>query len=203
MLDLIPGEHILSEAPLLKIRSDEMSYYRLEWMLNNLSEHERAAFYSLHHTGMDELPRIFEIWRKNCFGVGSGHQAVFDVCSMFNNSCLPNVSMSWDEDDDTMNVFAVTPIAEGEELTFCYAGPLSARNERHEILQSIWEFDCRCQACNLKGDTLARSNHNRQQVAFILACLYNGKLSPETQLEKVSWSFSLLLFYVMKLRLKI
>lgn len=165
-----------------------MGYYRLEWEVNRLKPVERKeAFWKLHHSGMEELPELFEIWTKNSFSAGQGYQSVFKVISRINNSCTPNSSVSWiegssDEKQDhnvrdeeqyqgKMNVFAVRDITEGEEITVCYTSVLNSRNARHEVLQEIWEFACRCDACFLKGQELTISEKRRRRAASILHSL--------------------------------
>lgn len=160
------------------MKVSEMGYYRLEWEVNRLTPEKKDHFWKLHYTGMEELPELFEIWRKNSFSSGNGYQSVFGVISRINNSCTPNASVSWldgptehENDEDykgKMNVFAVKDIEQGEEITVCYTSVLHSRNARFEVLQEIWEFSCRCHACSLKGDDLMISERRRRRAASIL-----------------------------------
>ncbi|KAK9896686.1 hypothetical protein P389DRAFT_82863 [Cystobasidium minutum MCA 4210] len=132
-----PGTLIFSEAPLIKLSDSELGYYRLEWEVSRLSPFDKAAFLHMHHTGMDELPAVLEIWRKNSLGLsgnngtagnGGCQQGIFKIISKINNSCTPNCSITWDDSTSQMNLHAVLDIAENDELTICYVNPLLARN---------------------------------------------------------------------------
>lgn len=168
------GSLILSEAPLIRLSTHELGFYRLQWEADRLSPSDKANFYQLHHTGMDELPSVLEIWRKNSFATsGSKHngeetQSVFKIISRINNSCNPNCSVSWNEEQNKMNVYAIKDIQENEEIQVCYVNLLLSRNQRHDLLYEQWEFDCRCVTCS-KLDPLEtqKSDERRRRVAWI------------------------------------
>lgn len=125
---------------------------------------------------MDELPSVLEIWRKNSFattsaGSSSGSnesQAVFKMISRINNSCNPNCSVSWDEEHNKMNVYAVKDIEENVEIQLCYVNLLLSRNQRHDLLYEQWEFDCRCGVCSGFNPWESQKGDNRRRrVAWI------------------------------------
>lgn len=185
------GETIISESPLIRLKHPELGYYRLEWEVKRLTPAQQADFWRLHHTGMEELPELFEIWTKNSFSSGNEYQAIFSIISRINNSCTPNASVSWSDGITTkkankievgsMNLIAGRDIEEGEEITVCYTSVLHSRNARYEVLQHTWEFACRCNACSLKGEALLTSERRRRRAASILESLdYEDKDSKMT-----------------------
>lgn len=173
------GELIATESPLIRMNLDEMGYYRLEWEVNRLMPDKRESFWKLHHTGMEELPELFEIWRKNAFSSGSNSQSIFTIISRINNSCTPNASVSWHDEDGAegkMHLYAIMDIGKGEEITVCCTSVLHSRNARHAVLQDTWEFACRCPSCSLTGLDLLKSEQRRARASSILGTLdYKAK----------------------------
>lgn len=180
------GTLIHSEAPLIHLDNSEVGYYRLEWEIQRLYPFEQAIYKSFHHTGMDELPSILEIWHKNSFPSGDNAQAAYSTISRLNNSCTPNAFLSWDFSRKIMNLFAVRDINSGEEICVSYVNTLLERNMRHEIMQEIWEFSCRCEACELKGEELEKSNERRWKVKRAIQELGESDISLQDVLFQVS-----------------
>lgn len=180
------GTLIHSEAPLIHLNNSEVGYYRLEWEIQRLSPFEKAIYTSFHHAGMDELPPILEIWRKNSFPSGDDAQAVYSTISRLNNSCTPNAFLSWDFSRKTMNLFAVRDIDPGEEICVSYVNTLLERNMRHDFMQEIWEFSCRCEACELEGEELEESNERRWKVKRAIQDLSESSISLQDVLMEVS-----------------
>eukprot|EP00658_Telonema_sp_P-2_P038753 TRINITY_DN27743_c0_g1_i1.p1 TRINITY_DN27743_c0_g1~~TRINITY_DN27743_c0_g1_i1.p1 ORF type:complete len:428 (-),score=96.13 TRINITY_DN27743_c0_g1_i1:53-1336(-) len=76
------------------------------------------------------------------------------VCAM-NHSCSPNVMVTWDSlhasAAATATVFALRPIAEGDELFISYLDPKIPFHERQAELQA-YLFECRCTKCLFQSE---------------------------------------------------
>lgn len=78
--------------------------------------------------------------------------AIFPRISMFNHSCDPNIRNRFDNTE--LLIFARRAINEGDEIFNCY-GPnskLNLRQERQELLNQQYEFECDCLSCKGSGD---------------------------------------------------
>lgn len=81
--------------------------------------------------------------------VGCG---VYLTCRLINHSCDPNSRITRFENGDTLVLYAVKDIEEGEEITFSYGGSYKWQilSERKKMLRQSYFFDCTCSAC-MKG----------------------------------------------------
>ena len=78
-------------------------------------------------------------------GNKSNESAVFEVISMINHSCKPNVAWFTKEEDEMLKEVRVCrKIKEGEEIVASYVnlGELPLRQQRQELLRP-WAFECR------------------------------------------------------------
>ena len=78
-------------------------------------------------------------------GNKSNESAVFEVISMINHSCKPNVAWFTKEEDKMQKEVRVCrKIKEGEEIVASYVnlGQLPLRQQRQELLRP-WAFECR------------------------------------------------------------
>ena len=78
-------------------------------------------------------------------GNKSNESAVFEVISMINHSCKPNVAWFTKEEDKMQKEVRVCrKIIEGEEIVASYVnlGELPLRQQRQELLRP-WAFECR------------------------------------------------------------
>ncbi|CAE7236446.1 set5 [Symbiodinium necroappetens] len=112
--DLLPGDVVLLERPILAIRSDEkgteptamsgiMTFTAsARKVYKALSEEGRAEVWKLHDACLQKPEKSLEgILFTNC--IGRDQTVRFDAAlclalSRFNHSCCPNLEQSWDED---------------------------------------------------------------------------------------------------------
>ncbi|TDL17391.1 SET domain-containing protein [Rickenella mellea] len=72
---------------------------------------------------------------------------VFLDMSRCNHSCIPNATWDWDHCSLSMQLRALQPIREGEEITLSYLGHWQSRSERQRELKTKYDFTCTCPAC--------------------------------------------------------
>lgn len=75
-------------------------------------------------------------------------QYIFDVLSIINHSCAPNLSYSLN--GKFGHCISVRPIKKGDQVFINYLGddvnqPLE---QRQKMMKNIWSFDCKCDKCN-------------------------------------------------------
>ena len=80
------------------------------------------------------------------FNVGCG---IYLTCRLINHSCNPNSRITRFENGDTLVLYAVKDIEEGDEITFSYGGSYKWQivSERKKMLKNSYFFDCTCDAC--------------------------------------------------------
>ena len=105
------------------------------------------------------LIHLFLAISVNAIGLGPYAVGLFPgIPSMFNHSCLENVTHSWDppsQADDSMDDFhsvlnfrAVEPITQGQECCISYVDQLHLpTSERTQPLQDFKFFSCSCARC--------------------------------------------------------
>ncbi|TDL24153.1 SET domain-containing protein, partial [Rickenella mellea] len=72
------------------------------------------------------------------------YAGVFPSISRCNHSCGPNVDSSFDEDTMSMRLFALRPIAAGEQVMISYVGTFLPSESRQEQLEQKYQFTCEC-----------------------------------------------------------
>ncbi|CAL1149188.1 unnamed protein product [Cladocopium goreaui] len=81
--------------------------------------------------------------------------AIYENCSRFNHSCVPNAEYGVNEQGH-MKVRVIKPVAQGEKVCFSYLGDsLLSREPRQQFLRHRYFFDCACDLCSLPEDVLA------------------------------------------------
>jgi SET domain len=76
--------------------------------------------------------------------------AVFECISRINHSCVPNVEVLWDDEQQTMAVFAYRDIKNGEEIVRTYFDDLLGHElvaVRNAALAREFSFECECVRC--------------------------------------------------------
>jgi hypothetical protein len=113
---------------------------RLEWSVptpRSLKEHQQ----------------FISIFRNNAFDFGPlpmVRQAVFKQIARINHSCAPNAQANFSNPLGLFNVHATRPIEAGEEVTISYLSEHGApRALRQNQLESGYNFECTCPACDL------------------------------------------------------
>ena len=106
--------------------------------------------------------------------------AVYRTLSRFNHSCAPNCTWSFVHESESkpgggavsVNVRAIKPVKEGDELTISYVDPTVGRAERREQLWAKYRFECACPLCAGPRDA------NRQLPGWIR--ISRRRLGPST-----------------------
>lgn len=156
-----PGTCILSEPPLFttaNVNTSETPERALAAILKSLPKESQRAFLSLHNNNPGKEP-LSNIVRSNAYPLGPAADVggVFPQIARINHSCRSNAQQAWNERLGRETVYAVRPIAEGEEITVSYhvGGTSSARRGQ---LKQFFGFDCMCEICALPPAELAASD---------------------------------------------
>lgn len=161
--NITPGTLILSDSPLITtecITSIETTEKDLARALKALPKDHQREFLSLHNNYPGKGSPLSNIVRSNGYPLGPGSEVggVFPNVSRMNHSCRPNAKHTWNEKLKQQTVYAIHPIAEGEELYLSYlAGGTS--EERKETLKEHFGFDCTCELCSLPPAQLQKSDY--------------------------------------------
>lgn len=184
------GTRILEEPPLFKLilaRGEGATAQALK----ALSEKDIEGFLRLTncHPNMPLLSGIVETNSMPCGATGIGPIAakagLFLTASRFNSSCRPNVNNIWHEESQTIRIYALRDIADGEELCLCYVSLLDTKAERHKDTMRAFAFECTCVACRLTGVEASISDNRRKKIAKFHGISWTPTISPETYISMV------------------
>lgn len=190
--DLLPGDVVLLERPILAIRSDEKGdewNHDLHSQYKALSEEGRAEVWKLHDACLQKPEKSLEgILFTNCIGRDQSVRFDAALClalSRFNHSCCPNLEQSWDEDAGHVRLVAAQPVKAGEELFTHYVELRECREERQQRLQESYGFLCSstntCPVCS--GS--AESDKRRTEMGRLDASIRKDRLSNLEQSERM------------------
>jgi len=94
--------------------------------------------------------QVYQICATNTFD-----NAVFLKMSRFNHSCAANAEHFWNQKENVREIRSISNIAEGEEITIRYIGTgFLDTNERRNILEFRYLFNCKCPACNISYEEM-------------------------------------------------
>ncbi|KAH9208603.1 hypothetical protein DL95DRAFT_395098 [Leptodontidium sp. 2 PMI_412] len=178
--NITPGTLLLSEAPLIKtdvVQSLTTAEQDLENALGKLSISEQENFRTLHTNFPENTEeKLIGIIRSNAYPLGPDTEVggLFADIARINHSCLPNTVQHWDELLGKQTIYAVRPIANGEEITTCYQ-PGGTSSKRKEILKEFFKFDCTCELCSLPPDELKASDERISQAEKLDETIGNSK----------------------------
>jgi hypothetical protein len=172
------GEEILREAPTLRVanchaaysqqQAEELHAVAVQEAYDKLSHETQRSIMQLsncgkYHTSSAEITNqlLQGIYQTNSYrlmdddGAAQTDGGIFLTIARFNHSCRPNISHYWRPDLNRMIVFAIRPIAVGEELLISYLRPSHWMTtvERRQILRQDFCFHCMCDMCNEGNDT--------------------------------------------------
>lgn len=178
--DITPGTLLLSEAPLITtevVQSLATAEQDLEKALGNLSISDRENFRTLHtNFPENDDEKLIGIIRSNAYPLGPDTDVggLFPEISRINHSCLPNSVQYWNDMLRKQTIYAVRPIAKGQEVTTCYQ-PGGTSSERKEVLKEYFKFDCECELCSLPADELKASDDRVSQAEKLDETIGNCK----------------------------
>ena len=119
-----------------------------------------------------ELYRLLHNLQTNLFEIDSHTIGIYPSAFLYEHSCRPNARMDHGRRgvgaEDCLTLTAITPIAAGEAVTFCYCddGPEASGltglshevlSERREFIRRSLGFHCLCAACK-EDERLERRN---------------------------------------------
>ncbi|KAK5135874.1 hypothetical protein LTR08_004523 [Meristemomyces frigidus] len=122
---------------------------------------------------LDEAGKASAIFEANAFCVGESNDGDSNLACIalqatrMNHSCLPNAHHEWNAEACKLDVYARSDIQAGEEITISYIDPLQSRERRVGALQTGYDFQCDCVACDL-GTIFGRQSLSRR--AQMQAC---------------------------------
>ena len=155
--NLEAGELVLSEKMFLKLDSNsakDLSVFlkldpKIKEKLGKLSCPAEDMGYDKSDPEKYLAHCLLKKFRLNriCTAEKSSSCAVFEIISMINHSCVPNVYWFWMEDKTTMEIRVLKKIAEGEEIVTTYihlhsGAEFPLRHHRMKMLLP-WKFVCR------------------------------------------------------------
>ncbi|GIQ83162.1 hypothetical protein KIPB_004437, partial [Kipferlia bialata] len=200
--DIVRGELILEEAPVLSLSSvacrlgknsgASIGSLILERLSYNVSADKRDGFWGLRRDispigTADAAESVYECNRM----AGDGQsQNIYLLGSRFNHSCLPNVINLDMSKEHHMSFRALRDIEEGEELTVCYfdsRGNLTM--DQHERESKLMELrgvsGCGCELCSLSGSALKRSAKKRLHMQAIYDSMGNRDQEQLAKLQEL------------------
>lgn len=128
--------------------------------LKALPKDHQRAFLSLHNNYPSKIP-LSNIIRSNGYPLGPTSEVggVFPNLSRINHSCKPNAKLSWNPAVQMYVVYAIRPVAEGQEITVSYLSGGDSRQHQEELKENFG-FTCTCELCSLPPAEL-RASDNR------------------------------------------
>ncbi|KAH7348799.1 hypothetical protein BKA65DRAFT_501459 [Rhexocercosporidium sp. MPI-PUGE-AT-0058] len=178
--NIAPGTLLLSEAPLITtevVKSLPTAEQDLENALGKLSLSDQKNFRTLHTNFPENADeKLIGIIRSNAYPLGPDTDVggLFPDIARINHSCLPNSVQYWNQLLEKQTIYAVRPIAKGEEITTSYQ-PGGTSSHRKEVLKEFFKFDCTCELCSLPFDELKASDERISQAEKLDETIGNSK----------------------------
>ncbi|KDR68442.1 hypothetical protein GALMADRAFT_257170 [Galerina marginata CBS 339.88] len=162
--DIPAGELIVAEHPALILPSGKFPAEVYNELGNRLSKERRAVLLSLSNSRPKEECEspVEGIVRTNALVLELDpkeeisedkreiYGGVYPFINRANHSCGPNAAVKWDLASLTESLYALRPIAAGEEIHKPYINPALPRETRISILQKNYRFTCDCPWCNIR-----------------------------------------------------
>lgn len=158
--DILPGEVILSEAPLLTMTESGARADPLKAAMAALSPAKRKAYLALAaHQSHPSESSARSIMYTNGFGINPHTTAIFEIASRINHSCVENTVYEWVPDEEEahggkMVYTAYRKLLDGEEVTIDYGHSVKA-------LKRIYGFECDCGGCTDSEEDDKQTNLGR------------------------------------------
>ncbi|OUU49591.1 MAG: hypothetical protein CBC12_07145 [Candidatus Puniceispirillum sp. TMED52] len=166
---------IVRESPLFIIKEYQKSKVSKEAISNalmKLNDEEKEQFRDLF--GDNDMMR----WRQNHFFIENKLKSyqekplgIYPKCARLNHSCSPNAERVYN-DDQTVSLVAIRPIAIGEQITITYidnAALFASYETRRDLLRKrgifTTRFKCMCDTC---CGNHVKSNINRSLIKELI-----------------------------------
>ncbi|GAA6005407.1 hypothetical protein JCM11491_003632 [Sporobolomyces phaffii] len=176
--DLDLGDLLIAERPLC-IWPSKLDQRQAKELFDQMDEREQRAYMDLAPVVAKDanLDDIRSRRAANGFSIAlpavpgySGTQTVsmiFPKISRINHSCLPNASQVMNFETLRMEVFSITKVPSGSEVTIEYSPGMitKTKQEREATLYEAFGFDkCLCQLCSSSSAEVARSDARRREI---------------------------------------
>ena len=121
-----------------------------------MSQEDRRIIMGLANNYEDYPNEVLAIFKTNAMTIGPSEAALYPWVCRANHSCHPNCNYYHNIDLGVQQLYCVTNIREGEELTVSYLpdNMIATRQERQRFLKKNHNFGCQCSECNLEGEKL-------------------------------------------------
>ncbi|GJE99287.1 SET domain-containing protein [Phanerochaete sordida] len=159
------GDLVMIESPLYTAHGSGVE--DLATAIDELSEEDFERMMQLYNCQDDDSHSpAFGIHFTNALGIDSDTSVLCLQISRINHSCDPNLSFAWHAESNTARMFALRPIAAGEELFHSYRRLITfTRAERHERL-APFGFVCACRTCALPYLERVVSDKRRMELSM-------------------------------------
>ena len=172
-----PGDEIIAEKPLDRIRTGLQDTYNPTQTLDRLKKYNASRHLEINRERMsqedrDAMDRLFNkdanggicsLWATNAMQLeqlvdGQTYTSLllFNDISRANHSCQPNAIYTWNETRQLGTLYALRTIRSRTEITIEYAANtkdcLRTGTARRKDISKAWNFDCKCGACVKQGE---------------------------------------------------
>lgn len=201
---ILRGTLIAAESPLILVPcplgGSEITMDEVERKVNELTEDEQRAYFSLHSQNEEQGSCARDIFTSNFQVLYAPERgllripdsiALFLVCARLNHSCSPSACVSWNTTLSQQVVYAIKDIQPGEQITTTYLGNLlDSRDVRQRSLKESHQFTCLCEACSVPDS--APSDARRLELGRFGDESHAVKEPPAVQLGYCKRAFDLL-----------
>ncbi|KAJ8503549.1 hypothetical protein ONZ45_g10762 [Pleurotus djamor] len=185
------------QSYLVKAKEESFAYIErmLEQAVERMDEPNRSQFLALSNCHTDEVsppcPPLMGIVRTNGFLIHFAkgetefpYSSVFNNLSRVNHSCSHNATSTWDPVSVSRQLYALRPIAKGEEITTTYMGNSTPYEKRKGLMQG-YRITCDCKACSSPQSYLARLDavKDKENVSSIMKWCTNPALPDDLLLK--------------------
>lgn len=180
---ILPGELIMKEAPLLRIRigptTIEKANRKIDSAVQQLSGEDRNRFLGLSNVWENQgengvqLSKNSGIFQTNGMSSGRGYMSIFPSISRLNHACIGavNAVYNWRENEGRQVVHATKVIEPGEEIFVTYFDSKLPRNDRQSYLHQAYQFNCTCDVCSLNSHLVRESDYRIAKINSLKATL--------------------------------
>ena len=111
---------------------------------------------SLANNYQDYQNEVLAIFKTNAMTISPGEAALFPWVCRANHSCHPNCNYYHDTENTVQQLYSVTNIKAGQEITVSYLpdNMIQPRDIRQSFLMRNHYFLCHCSVCTLDQDQL-------------------------------------------------
>ncbi|KAA1114025.1 hypothetical protein PGTUg99_007386 [Puccinia graminis f. sp. tritici] len=178
---ILPGELIMKEAPLVKIKLGPTTLgtasRKVERAVQELSGEDRNRFLGLSNVWENRseigLNKYSGIFQTNSMSSGRGYMSIFPSISRLNHACTGavNAVYNWRENEGREVVHVTKVIEPGEEIFITYFDSKLPRNDRQSFLHQTYGFNCTCTICSLDSHRVQESDHRITRINSLKATL--------------------------------